>query len=62
MKMGDLIDKVWGNDAGSPLVDWLVLTSGTLMLAIAVMAAVGGVASEPAANAGGAAAAEASSV
>jgi hypothetical protein len=51
MKIGELIDKVWGNDAGSPLIDWLVLTCGTVMLAIAVMAAFGGVSTEPAANA-----------
>lgn len=62
MNLGNLLDSIWGDDTGSALVDWLVLTSGTLMLAIAVLAAVSGLATAPAADASGATAETAANV
>lgn len=38
--MVKIIDHIWSEDKGSDLVDWVVLTAGLLMLAVAVIAVI----------------------
>ena len=38
--MVKIIDHIWSEDKGSDLVDWVVLTVGLLMLAVAVIAVI----------------------
>ena len=38
--MVKIIDHIWSDDKGSDLVDWVVLTAGLLMLAVAVIAVI----------------------
>lgn len=38
--MVKIIDHIWYEDKGSDLVDWVVLTAGLLMLAVAVIAVI----------------------
>ena len=35
-----IIDHIWSEDKGSDLVDWVVLTAGLIMLAVAVVAVI----------------------
>ena len=38
--MVKIIDHIWSEDKGSDLVDWVVLTAGLIMLAVAVVAVI----------------------
>ena len=38
--MVKIIDHIWSEEKGSDLVDWVVLTAGLLMLAVAVIAVI----------------------
>ena len=38
--MVKIIDHIWSEDKGSDLVDWVVLTAGLVMLAVAVIAVI----------------------
>lgn len=38
--MVKIIDHIWSEDKGSDLVDWVVLTAGLVMLAVAVVAVI----------------------
>ncbi|MEY2961373.1 MAG: hypothetical protein RLZ60_1203 [Pseudomonadota bacterium] len=38
--MVKIIDHIWSEDKGSDLVDWIVLTAGLIMLAVAVVAVI----------------------
>jgi hypothetical protein len=38
--MVKIIDHIWSEDKGSDVVDWVVLTAGLVMLAVAVIAVI----------------------
>ena len=38
--MAKLLDQIWNDDKGSEFVDWIVLTAGLLMLAVAAAAVI----------------------
>ncbi len=50
MRTAQIIERIGGTEKGSPLIDWIVLTGGAVMLSVAIFSAIAGPAAPAFAN------------